>query len=75
MKVGDIIEVRNLIDEDAIKNADAQLPLKDVLKTGLFLVTTIAHDLTVRTDEKKGITTEYIMRIRAVKDSKGGEYA
>lgn len=75
VKAGDIIEVRNLIDEGAIKESKVNLKMKDVIKTGRFLITTVSHDLLIRGGPKGGVNTEYIMRIRAIKDSRGGEYA
>jgi hypothetical protein len=75
MKVGDIIEVRNGLDEDQIQDNGGDLPLKDILKTGKFMVTTISHDLVFKGHPAGDLVTTYIMRIKAVKDSKGGEYA
>jgi len=76
IKVGDIIEVRNMIDESQINEAKVKLPLKDVIETGKFLITTISHDLIIQSGgEPNTPSTTYTMRIRAVKDSKGGEYA
>lgn len=76
MKVGDIIEVRKPINEALLNQSSTQQKEKDVLNTGKFLVTNISHDVIFKAPgngaEKN---SSYTMRIKAVKDSKGGEYA
>jgi len=75
MRAGDIIEIRDLIGETEIQDSGSNHPLKDVIKTGKFLVTTISHDLTLREAEGDAAFTTYTMRLRLVKDTKGGEHA
>jgi hypothetical protein len=75
MKVGDIIEVRKPINESLLNSGGSSQKEKDIINTGKFLVTTISHDVVVKGGENGKTNSTYTMRIKAVKDSKGGEYA
>jgi hypothetical protein len=76
MKVGDLIEVRKLVNESLIEESGENLKEKDVLGTGVFLITTISHDIGLKSGgPSDALSATYIMRIKAVKDSKGDEYA
>jgi len=76
MKVGDLIEVRKLLNESYIEQSGVQMQEKDVFHTGKFLITAISHDISIKSGGSAGIpSSTYTMRIKAVKDSKGGEYA
>jgi uncharacterized protein YchJ len=75
MKVGDIIEVRKPIDESLLSNSNVQQKEKDILNTGKFMITTISHDIVIKGDDEGKNNSTYTMRIKAIKDSKGDEYA
>jgi hypothetical protein len=76
MKVGDLIEVRKLLNESYIDQSGVQMQEKDVFLTGKFLITAISHDIILKSGGPAGVpSSTYTMRIKAIKDSKGGEYA
>ena len=45
------------------------------MSTGKYLITIISHDIVYKQSEENKISATYTMRIKAIKDSKGGEYA
>ena len=74
--VGDLIEVRKLLNESYIDQSGVQMQEKDVFLTGKFLITAISHDIILKSGGPAGVpSSTYTMRIKAIKDSKGGEYA
>lgn len=76
MKVGDLIEVRKMLNEAYIEQSGVQMQEKDVFLTGKFLITAISHDISLKSGGTAGTpSSTYTMRIKAVKDSKGDEYA
>lgn len=75
MKVGDIIEVRKPLNENYINQDQQQKKEKDIMSTGKYLITIISHDIVYKQSEENKISATYTMRIKAIKDSKGGEYA
>lgn len=75
MKVGDIIEIRKTLNESIIDQESQNLKEKDIMTTGKYLITTISHDIIMRNTEANVISASYTMRIKAIKDSRGGEYA
>lgn len=76
MRVGDIIEVRKPINEAIIENEGQEPKEKDIFYSGKFLVTDITHDILLKpASTPDAITAVYTMRVRAIKDSKGEEYA
>jgi hypothetical protein len=76
MRVGDLIEVRKPVNESIINDSEAQMKEKDVFNTGKFLIAAISHDIAVKSGGPPDVATStYTMRIKAIKDSKGDEYA
>jgi len=76
MKVGDLMEVRKPMSESIINESGSSMKEKDVYNTGKFLVAAISHDIAIKSGGPSDIpTSTYTMRIKAIKDSKGDEYA
>jgi hypothetical protein len=76
MRVGDLIEVRKPVNEAIINDSGAQMKEKDIFNTGKFLIAAISHDIAVKSGgPPDAATATYTMRIKAIKDSKGDEYA
>jgi hypothetical protein len=76
MKVGDIIVFRRIPNEAIAEAEGSSFKEKDIFYSGKYLVTDITHDLVFKDGiTKNSATAVYTMRVRAIKDSKGDEYA
>ena len=76
MRVGDLMEFRKPINEAILQDEGTQVREKDIFYSGNFLITDITHDLIMKSGSTPdALTATYTMRVRAIKDSKGEEYA
>jgi hypothetical protein len=75
-RVGDVIEFRKPLNEAILQNEGGQVKEKDIFYSGNFLITDITHDIIMKEGTTPdSVTASYTMRVRAIKDSKGDEYA
>jgi hypothetical protein len=76
MKVGDIIIFRRPNNEIISQTEGSNFKEKDVFYSGKYMITDITHDLVFKDGvTKDSATASYTIRVRAIKDSKGDEYA
>lgn len=76
MKVGDLIEFRRPLQESVLDKSQVNAKQTDIFYSGKFLVTEITHDIVMRQGTTPtAATAVYTMRVKAIKDSIGDEYA
>jgi len=76
MKVGDLLEFRRPLHESILDTSKVQMKQTDIFYSGKFLVVEITHDIVMRQGvTPTAATAVYTMRVKAIKDSIGDEYA